>query len=165
MDSTAKTKAAESLLLTLVSVRVLRLSVSVHEQDCGPASSCPKKPECDLMQTSEVKLRIIQGHRQVQSWKWAWHPHYPQLSTHQPGASLSPHSQWDMFQLANLTNCLLCPSLPLPSASVPYSALLNAFFLSLLFFPVSPVVCFLYELCLFKGTDFREISGKISLSH
>lgn len=63
MDSTAKTKAAESLLLTLVSVRVLRLSVSVHEQDCGPASSCPKKPECDLMQTSEVKLRIIQGHR------------------------------------------------------------------------------------------------------
>lgn len=47
---------------------------------------------------------------------------------HQPGASLSPHSQWDMFQLANLTNCLLCPSLPLPSASVPYSALLNAFF-------------------------------------
>lgn len=127
MDSTAKTKAAESLLLTLVSVRVLRLSVSVHEPDCGPASSCPKKPECDLMQTSEVKLRIIQGHRQVQSWKWAWHPHYPQLSTHQPGASLSPHSQWDMFQLANLTNCLLCPSLPLPSP-VPYSALLNAFF-------------------------------------
>lgn len=128
MDSTAKTKAAESLLLTLVSVCVLRLSVSVHEQDCGPASSCPKKPECDLMQTSEVKLRIIQGHRQVPSWKWAWHPHYPQLSTRQPGASLSPHSQWDMFQLANLTNCPLCPSLPLPSPSIPYSALLNAFF-------------------------------------
>lgn len=42
--------AFESLPVTLVSVCVLWLPVSVHVQDCGPASSCPTKRECRLIQ-------------------------------------------------------------------------------------------------------------------
>lgn len=119
--------AFESLLLTLV---------SVCSCGCRSVNMCSSLalPPLALQSESAAWYRgerwdqaSSRGHCQTQSWSWAATrcPRYPQLSTREPAASSLLHSLWEMLQLANLTSCLLCPSLPF----LPLSAELNALFI------------------------------------
>lgn len=161
--------AFESLPVTLVSVCVLWLPVSVHVQDCGPASSCPKKARVPLdTEGSEVRPSIIQGSlphsnpvAEVHGVADAIHscPRATQLPPHHHIHSLQRH-----VQLANLTSCLLSLSIPPPSSSIPLSAELNALFIPFLSLSLSlpPVSCGCVFLCVLCFVEKAQIIGEIS---